>query len=450
MPSLTHELEASLHKAIQIATQRRQEYATLEHLLLALLDDSEVASTLTALDVNLKRLRRKLVDYVDHSLTDLISPADFGSEEAKPTTAFQRVVQRAVLHVQNSGSDQVTGPNTLVALFTERESPAVIFMADEGLSRLDVVSYLTHGITKTPAKKVGAAQLEDAISKSAAHSPSFKVSRGRVRYSQSPAKRRLAEYKDAAEERCEDLVSLCALRSNEQPQLKKLADRYAAALSKLSRVEGAYRLLLVGEELRGLLMVKAKAPIDADRNPPMDADIVFAARALLTAHAGLMTLFPDAMATAAEIDRFQEQASSVAGLSENALNPVLEKLNRSKEIFDEKTQEITSEIATLSRAISIGEVLPTRTAIAAKRGWVQGALASIAHYVLKLGAGTDKAVRDAVVKESVAAAIKNKGALAAAIVRFLQTGKDALISLAHSSPTYFGWLESLIRWLGFA
>jgi ATP-dependent Clp protease ATP-binding subunit ClpA len=147
MPSLSRSLEQALHRAIKLASDRHHEYATLEHLLLALLDDPDAAQVMKACNVDVDALRRSLVKYVDEELITLVIE---DGEDAKPTTGFQRVVQRAVLHVQNSGRDEVTGANVLVALFTERESHAVYFLQEQNMTRLDAVSYISHGIAKRP------------------------------------------------------------------------------------------------------------------------------------------------------------------------------------------------------------------------------------------------------------------------------------------------------------
>src|SRR5262252_4264335 len=147
MPSLSRSLEQALHRAIRLASERHHEYATLEHLLLALVDDTDAAQVMRACNVDLDALRAGLTKYVDEDLATL-SIED--GEDAKPTTGFQRVVQRAVLHVQNSGRDEVTGANVLVALFSERESHAVYFLQEQNMSRLDAVNYMSHGIAKRP------------------------------------------------------------------------------------------------------------------------------------------------------------------------------------------------------------------------------------------------------------------------------------------------------------
>ncbi|HWD28305.1 MAG TPA: ATP-dependent Clp protease ATP-binding subunit ClpA [Rhizomicrobium sp.] len=147
MPSLSRSLEQALHRAIKLASDRHHEYATPEHLLLALMDDVDAAQVMKACNVDLDALRKTVQKYIDEELMTLVIE---DGEDAKPTTGFNRVLQRAVLHVQNSGRDEVTGANILVALFTERESHAVYFLQEQNMTRLDAVSYMSHGIAKRP------------------------------------------------------------------------------------------------------------------------------------------------------------------------------------------------------------------------------------------------------------------------------------------------------------
>ncbi|MEO1067370.1 MAG: ATP-dependent Clp protease ATP-binding subunit ClpA, partial [Pseudomonadota bacterium] len=127
------------------ANERGQEYATLEHLLLALVDDKDAAAVMQASNVNLEKLREDLTEYVDTELSNLITNFD---DESKPTAGFQRVIQRAVIHVQSSGRDEVTGANVLVAIFAERESHAAYFLQEQNMTRYDAVNYISHGIAK--------------------------------------------------------------------------------------------------------------------------------------------------------------------------------------------------------------------------------------------------------------------------------------------------------------
>jgi ATP-dependent Clp protease ATP-binding subunit ClpA len=146
---LSANLENTLHRALALANERRHEYATLEHLLLALTEDSDAVAVLRACGVNIDRLRSDLGDYVDNELSSLIT-AQVG--DAKPTAGFQRVLQRAAIHVQSSGREEVTGANVLVAMFSERESNAVYFLQEQEMSRLDAVNYISHGIAKVQGK----------------------------------------------------------------------------------------------------------------------------------------------------------------------------------------------------------------------------------------------------------------------------------------------------------
>jgi ribosomal protein S18 acetylase RimI-like enzyme len=142
MPTFSRSLEQSLHRALALANQRHHECATLEHLLLALVGDQDAATLMRACNVDIEKLRRGLETYVQSELGELVTD---GSEDSKPTAGFQRVIQRAVIHVQSSGRDEVTGANVLVAIFAERESPAAYFLQEQGMMRSDAVSY---GIAK--------------------------------------------------------------------------------------------------------------------------------------------------------------------------------------------------------------------------------------------------------------------------------------------------------------
>ena len=155
MPSFSRPLEETLHRAVAYANARRHEYATLEHLLLALIDDPDAAGVMQACNVDLAALRGALTLYVD---TDLSALATSDGEDAKPTAGFQRVIQRAVIHVQSSGREEVTGANVLVAIFSERESHAAYFLQEQDMTRYDAVNYIAHGI----AKKPGAAETRPA------------------------------------------------------------------------------------------------------------------------------------------------------------------------------------------------------------------------------------------------------------------------------------------------
>ncbi|MBL1437278.1 MAG: ATP-dependent Clp protease ATP-binding subunit ClpA [Rhodobacteraceae bacterium] len=149
MPSFSTTLEEAIHKALSLANERRHELATLEHLLLALVDEPEARKVMVACAVDMDKLKRRLTRFIDNELDSLVSEVD--GTEAAPTTGFQRVIQRAAIHVQSSGHAEVTGANVLVAIFTERESHAAYYLQQQDMTRYDAVNFISHGVAKDPA-----------------------------------------------------------------------------------------------------------------------------------------------------------------------------------------------------------------------------------------------------------------------------------------------------------
>ena len=148
MPSFSTTLEQAIHAALGLANKRSHEFATLEHLLLALMDEQDAARVLRACDVDAKELRETLVEFLETDLASLVTEVE--GSEAVPTAAFQRVIQRAAIHVQSSGRTEVTGANVLVAIFAERESNAAYFLQDQEMTRYDAVNFIAHGVAKDP------------------------------------------------------------------------------------------------------------------------------------------------------------------------------------------------------------------------------------------------------------------------------------------------------------
>ncbi|KJZ21172.1 ATP-dependent Clp protease ATP-binding subunit ClpA [Loktanella sp. S4079] len=149
MPSFSTTLEQAIHGALALANARKHELATLEHLLLSLIDEPDAARVMRACSVNLDDLRKDLEDFIEDDLATLIT--DVEGSEAVPTAAFQRVIQRAAIHVQSSGRSEVTGANVLVAIFAERESNAAYFLQEQDMTRYDAVNFIAHGVAKDPA-----------------------------------------------------------------------------------------------------------------------------------------------------------------------------------------------------------------------------------------------------------------------------------------------------------
>jgi ATP-dependent Clp protease ATP-binding subunit ClpA len=154
---IAQELEVSLHMAFVEARQKRHEFITVEHLLLALLDNPTAAEVLRACGANMDELRKNLTQHIAEQTPRIAADREV---DTQPTLGFQRVIQRAILHVQSSGKKEVTGANVLVAIFGEKDSHAVYFLQQQGIARLDVVNYISHGITKTPQAHQGKSDQE--------------------------------------------------------------------------------------------------------------------------------------------------------------------------------------------------------------------------------------------------------------------------------------------------
>jgi ATP-dependent Clp protease ATP-binding subunit ClpA len=148
VPSFSNTLEQAIHGALALANARRHELATLEHLLLSLIDEPDAGKVMRACNVDLDMLRKTLVEFIDDDLSNLVT--DIEGSEAVPTAAFQRVIQRAAIHVQSSGRSEVTGANVLVAIFAERESNAAYFLQEQDMTRYDAVNFIAHGVAKNP------------------------------------------------------------------------------------------------------------------------------------------------------------------------------------------------------------------------------------------------------------------------------------------------------------
>ena len=201
---LSKNLETTLHNALEIAKKQRHEYATLEHLLLALTEDADASPVLRGVGVELNELKRTLIEFMAEELSSLVVEA---IDEARPTAGFQRVIHRAAIHVQSAGKNEVNGANVLVALFSERESHAVFFLQEQDVSRLDVVNYISHGIVKFG--DLSLRQLGSGVSAPREHNEEA-LGDGSIRYSASKA--------EAEEKESKDPLSLYCVNLNKKAQ----------------------------------------------------------------------------------------------------------------------------------------------------------------------------------------------------------------------------------------
>ena len=151
MATFSRTLEHTLRRALSLATDHSHEYVTLEHLLLSLVEDDDAAGVMHACKVDLEKLRQNLESYLENEL-DALRVQNRDHEEPRPTAGFQRVLQRAMLHVDSSNGREVSGANVLVALFSERESHAAYFLQEQDMTRYDAVNYISHGLAKRPGQ----------------------------------------------------------------------------------------------------------------------------------------------------------------------------------------------------------------------------------------------------------------------------------------------------------
>ena len=200
---LSRNLEQTLHRALALASERRHEYATLEHLLLALAEDTDAINVLKACGVDPERLRRDLTEFLEKDLAGLVSDR---AGDPKPTAGFQRVVQRAAIHVQSSGREEVTGANVLVALFSERESHAVYYLQLQDMTRLDAVNFISHGIAKAPGRPGGRASQADKNAASEPNEPEAREEKPNRRSQEALANYCIDLNKKAAAGRIDPLI----------------------------------------------------------------------------------------------------------------------------------------------------------------------------------------------------------------------------------------------------
>jgi hypothetical protein len=451
MATFSSNLEQSLHRTLAIANARRHRFATLEHLLLALIGDAEAVEVLIACGANIENLRTSLANYIETEFEGDMFFAETEEADAKPTAGFQRVVQRAVIHVQSSGREEVDGANVLVAIFAERESHAAFFLQEQDITRYDAVNYINkrHETEKEAIQEQNLPLIvRESIETVLETAPEFRAIRGKIRFRQSPAQGRLAERKTAVLARCKELQRLCDRRANEQPELKMLADRYATALKSVRRDRGGYNLFLVGLELELLLKTKNETSTDVERNPQIDGDLLFASRSLIIAHAGFVTLFPDVKQTTRDLDDYRRLGETLDPFKNRLLDPAIEQLAGSKGIFDDDTQKITLEIKELSEQEKNAGHSPSEGTTSIKHSWLRGALASIGRYLVGETKEAGKIVRDEALKEEKKEILKDPDQLKKAIMKFLESSRDTLSFLADKLPSSFGWITFLFSLLG--
>jgi hypothetical protein len=306
-------------------------------------------------------------------------------------------------------------------------------------ARLDLISHFLR-----PDKQETVEKIARDIEESSRSAPLFVPFKGRLRYKQAAPIDKIGERRALVQERLFALQRLCDLRANEQPEFKSLVEGYGEALSKIDSNTGAYRLFLAGFDIETFLKIKSQSTPDRERNPPLDADQLFATQSLIVAHAGLVTLFPDIQSITTELDRYRQMSESLDALRDRILDPVFQQLAHATQIFDDDTLAVASEIQMIDQTATKIGVPITQGAASVKHSWIRGALAAIGQYVLRQGREISKAARDATVKESVAQLMKNPDQLIVSMVTFLAKSKSILLSLADMLHAQFGWIASLL------
>jgi hypothetical protein len=290
--------------------------------------------------------------------------------------------------------------------------------------------------------------IRDRIDKSAKFAPVFEHSGGRIRYRERSSTKSIAERKQIVRIRCDELINICKLKENQQPDLTRLVMRYTDALRVLRRDRGIYRLLLAGLDIQTLLKIKSELAPNEDDNIPLDPPLLMATNALLIAHAGLANLFPDVNVIVGQLDRFRAQSSSLDALRDRILDPVLDQLASSQGIFDDQTLNLTTKLKALDDSERKVGGSPSRALTSAKLAWLRGALAAIGRHVLDHATEAMRLAREATIKEAVSAAFKNPTTLSASIVAFIVAAQPALLRIADALQASFGWLRPFLSYLG--
>jgi hypothetical protein len=287
-------------------------------------------------------------------------------------------------------------------------------------------------------------RIEQAVENTAKGAPLFEPVQGRLKFRPIPPKQPIKERKAVVRQKCDQAKRLCERQANAHPDIKLVIDTYDDALGKLRNAHGAYRLFLAGLDIECLLEVKSSLPKDDDRNPLIDADLLFALNSLITAHAGLIMLFPDAANFAHELDSYRQQSEKVDALRDRVLDPVLERLATAKGLFDKDTEHLTALVNDLGAKERSAGLSPSAGVVAVKHGWLRGSLAAIARVVIKRGGELAKAARDGIVGNAAYEMAKQPENLVAAITTFLLSARGALLHLAEALPAAFGWLRQML------
>lgn len=420
LASFSISLDEALHQAIQFATERKHELATLEHLLLALTYESSTVPVLQACDVDVGLLRRQLTDYLDAELSNLVTEVD---EQAKPTASFHRVVQRAVTHVQAANREEVTGANVLVALFAERESDAVQFLNMQDMSRFDAVNYISNGVSKKSESILAAKR---AIPSQRPSPLQVRAVGGRITATNLSVVRNSNDSKirEAFSWLYEEAKEVSSSISRNSPHVRSCVDKYVHALGPNIEELNVIRLGVVGNALE---------QFDTVVSEECSNDVLAKFRGLLANHALFINRFEewrDYLADATNHDAYYEADSESAY---KIAESVEEAIDENQELFDDSVENALREVKNAADE-------PNATAAQKHAFWtgLSNVLAKVSELALEqckdLGGETWK---------------KAKTALATTVgfgaVGFVIAQATNMLALAEKYPFLFSWVSKVLR-----
>ncbi len=393
--------------------------------------------------------RKQIIDFYasaakrilkDFDLSKILERSDQSDRELArfnvPDHAVEDVLEGYLHYIPELAPDWASGTEYVHNLhaFTPAFSSAL---------RVSLTTILTDLVSASDLE-----QIKQAVESAAKEAPQFEPSKGRLRFHPLSPKGSTRERKAIVRERCDEAKKLCERRGNEHPDLKALVDKYDDALSKLKGAQGAYRLFMAGLDIEVLLKVKSSLPRNDDSNPEIDVALLQALSSLITAHAGLLMLFPDAANFAHELDQYRRQSETIDALRDRILDPVLEKLAEAPALFDPDTEHLTRLVSKLGARTEEAGLPPTANVTAVKHGWLRGSLAAIARVVLKKGPEFAKVIRDGVLGNAAYELLKQPETLVTGISLFLINAQQALLQLAERLPAAFGWLRQLLHLMG--
>lgn len=496
---LATNLERSLHQAIEVARERRHEYATLEHLLFALIEDEDAGPVLLACGVDRHRLRGEVGDYLDNGLLNLV--VDLGNDP-KPTASFQRVVQRAAKSVETANQEafnqrEVTGADVLVAIFSERESHAVYYLQEQDMSRFDAVNYISHGISKAPRAYETLGDVADdgqeseapeefpttyppqrapirdqaeagferlrAVESDLQNVESFvedqsdrlmEARAGRIDLKpNTPNLEFLGPRIQAANNAINELIVACKSGNQQHVVLGKFAEEYQRELERIETTPGIVWYVTAQKIENYRSNYKALSDRDSREYPPLDAEFSTIVDTVVLASGILARSFPEIANCQDEFEKYAGRQIGSREAVRKLLDASLTDICSSEEVLTERASAVARDIEKLD----IGETPETaeeatRT-IATKAGFLRNFLSAIAAETVRLSTDQIKKLRQNIksnagydISKEIVKYMAASGF--SAVVIYINSAMPTLVALASQWRQMFGFIEPLLRIFG--